>query len=300
MAKLWNPNRWTDCDPVEHRAEASTTRTIAVVLEDEPAVADAVVLARALKLARPRRRRDRRRRPGGLNARGPAAAAALPHLLPPRGRRGTRAGTARGLMSPSTVPRRGTRLHDGPVRADTIEVEIDIVGPDDEVETRRIPADFAVLNPKNHWPNEYHVLVAREHPDLDVPTLAALIENSCFNPRTGPDQDAVKTQQDRFQVHALEVAERTLVPAEATERRLRRTALDALRNLLGPGGPDRDGRHQPVRRTADPDRAGRAASEGARYRVRLLLRRHPGPERLLGDRRPPGLPVMPPRLRGPH
>ena len=232
--KLWNPNLWNGTDADYYKQTAGAAGPVALWLEKEPERADAVVLARAITLSSGLAGRviD----PAGLSENTLEGLQQLRHFRILY-RIGGEDEVPRQPRSRLALPQAGSRVGDGAVQPTALWVEADIESPDGTVETARLPVDFAVMNRNPMvWPTRYTVLIEPSTGQLDVPTLWRLIENACFEPRTGPDADRAKTQQELFEEQARGVAEMLLLPrSRARTAGIERTAVNALRSRLEEG-----------------------------------------------------------------
>ena len=231
--RLWNPNRWNHVEAGSLAAGAGEPIAIAPGIDCERCErADTVALRRALSLA-------------GLAERavtGPVERRSRPQVLESfrigyatEGRTVV-LGQPRGNEAPKFLPRAGAAAERKPRQPDSMWVEAEIAGVDGARSTVRWPVDFAVLDPDENWPTEYQVLVPAGARSLDIETLADLLENACFEPWSGPDEDSEETQRDRFGDHARETAARLLLDdAASREYVLERTASHALGRLLRSG-----------------------------------------------------------------
>ena len=234
--KIWNPNRWNGTATRFTEIGAATPVPIVIDLggRAEELRADEVVLARALRLA-------------GLQEW--AASDDGPTSLRRDVRRLTNFtihyemdGDVQTLTCPRTpdaprfLPQAGQDREGGPKRADRLWVDAHVREPNGGTTRLELPVDVAVLDPEERGPDEYQVLVKPERSGLNVYTLVGILENACFQPWEGPDDDSEETQRERFTNHARDTAARLLMPArEARRARIERLVRENLSGAIEEG-----------------------------------------------------------------
>ena len=119
------------------------------------------------------------------------------------------------------VKRYVPKTEDGrPARAERVWVKARIVGlgGSEEVE---IEADVALLDPDEHWPNEFGIALAADT-EINVEELTDVLTEACMRPSYGdPDEDSTITGRQRLEEHALWIATTLLLPrTEALERQM--------------------------------------------------------------------------------
>ena len=132
--------------------------------------------------------------------------------------------------------RKNRRAGENLEQADGIWVQATVTGKDGGSERIVMESDIAFIDPDEHWPTDYDVLVSKKNSRLTVKKLIELITRACFEPGNDADDDSIETQHDMFDGVAHQIATNLLLDTTAARTSQMAYAVDKyVSGALGVG-----------------------------------------------------------------